>query len=202
MDYAIFRGSSGAGGASPSTDFEKRNWYNTRSVYEGTPWMGFDIKQASSAGYQQNTYEILDGFGQLFNVGGVVYGGAEKGIQALRETNGATKIGRELGFGTQQTAKALKGTLGAISKFGKGLGVVGYGLQVTATGAKLYNGEKVGTAEAVGLGLSTALIGVAYIAAGTAAAPLVATGALIYGALELGSYMFTGKTVEDHIFEK
>ena len=122
------------------------------------------------------------------------------GIQAISQANGAQTIGRAIGFGTQQTARALTGTLGIVSKVGQRLGILGYGLQVTSAGYKLYNGERVGTAEAVGVGVSTVLVGAAWIAAGTVAAPFVAGVALIYGAFELGSYMFTGNTIEEHIF--
>ncbi|HRH01755.1 MAG TPA: hypothetical protein PLN13_01995 [Bacteroidia bacterium] len=157
---------------------------------------------AQSSGGGQNGYQLADGFGQLMNAGGVVYGGAEMGLQAIRQGNGAQVIGRSLGFGTQQTAQALRGTLGVVSKVGKGLGVAGYGLQVGVTGSKLLNGQSVGTAEVVGLGLSTVLIGAAWFAAGTAAAPFVAGGALIYGVGQLGSYIFTGNTLEENYFGK
>ena len=145
---------------------------------------------------------LADGFGQLINAGGVVYGGAEMGLQAMRNGNAAQVISRATGFGTQQTAQALRGTLGVVSKVGKGLGVAGYGLQVATTGYKLYNGQSVGTAEAVGLGISTAFVGAGVILAGTAAAPFVAAGALIYGAFQLGSYIYNGNTLEENYFGK
>ncbi len=159
-------------------------------------------KPASVSTVGQAGYQLADVFGQVLNVGGVVYGGAEMGIQAVRQGNGAQNIGRAIGFGTQQTAQALRGTLGVVSKVGKGFGVAGYGLQVGTILYKTGNSIPISTAEGVGLGVSTVLIGAAYFAAGTAAAPFVATGALIYGATQLGSYIFTGQTVEEHIFGK
>jgi RHS repeat-associated protein len=159
-------------------------------------------KRQNDINTQFNGYQISDGFGQVFNVGGVAWGAAEKGLQSIRQSNGAQVIGRTIGFGTQQTAKALRGTLGAVSKAGKILGAVGYGLQVVSIGSKLINGERVSTAEAVGFGVSTVLVGAVSIAAGTVAAPFVAAAALIYGVFELGSYIFTGNTLEENIFGK
>ena len=146
--------------------------------------------QAQSGKYVQNMYGYLDDFGQIMNTGGVMYGGAEMGLQAIRKINGAKTIGRTLGFGTQQSAKALKGTLGLVSEVGKKLGIAGYALQGAIVGYKYATGQRVSTAEKVGFVISTALVGAAWVAAGTAAAPFVAAGALIYGALQLGSYLF------------
>jgi methylaspartate ammonia-lyase len=80
--------------------------------------------------------------------------------------------------------------------------VAGYTLSAVSIGSKLINGENISTAEGVGFGVSTALVGAAWIAAGTVAAPFVAAGALIYGASEFGSYMFTGNTLEENILGK
>jgi hypothetical protein len=60
----------------------------------------------------------------------------------------------------------------------------------------------ISTAEKAGLGYSTVLVGAAYFAAGTAAAPFVAGAALVYGVGQLGSYMFTGHTLEENYFGK
>lgn len=72
------------------------------------------------------------------------------GIQAIRQNNGAQAIGRFLGFGTQRTAAALKGTLSTVSKVGGAIGAFGYELQAVSIGSKLYNGESISTADAVG----------------------------------------------------
>ena len=143
-----------------------------------------------------------DDFGQAFNAGSVFYGAAELGLQSIRQNNGPQIIGRFIGIGTKQTAQALKGTLGTISKVGKGLGLLGYGIQVVSTGSKFVNGEEISTAEGVGFGISTILVGGASLAAGTFAAPFVAGGALVYGIAELGSYIISGNTLEENIFEK
>ena len=147
-------------------------------------------------------YQLADKFGQLMNAGGVVYGSAEMGLQALRLGNGAQIIGRAIGFGTQQTANALSGTLGVVSKVGKGLGVAGYALSAASIGLKYATGQSVSTAENVGFGISTGLVGAGWLLAGTVGAPVVAGATLIYGAGELGSYLFTGNTLEENIFGK
>lgn len=95
----------------------------------------------------------------------------------MRNGNAAKVMGRATGFGTQKTAQALKGALDVVRKVGKGLGVVGYGLQVASTGYKLYNGESFGTAKAVGVGIYSVFVVAGFILAGTAAATFVADGA-------------------------
>ena len=54
----------------------------------------------------------------------------------------------------------------------------------------------------VNFGVGAVLFGGTLIFVGTAAAPFIATGALIYGTTQLGSQMVTGKTLEQHIFDK
>lgn len=166
------------------------------AVGTGKEWVAFD---QSSEGIK-TWYQAGDEAGQLFNVGAVVYGGAEIGIQLIRKSNGPQIIGRTLGFGTQRTAAALRGTLGIVGKVGKYLGVAGYAIQVATISYKVINGERVSTSQVVGFGVSTALVGAAAMAAGTLAAPFVAGAALIYGAIELGSWLYNGKTLEDNIF--
>ena len=160
-----------------------------------------DIERRRDAQSNWGT-QLADRFGQGLNAGGVVYGGAEMLLHEARQNNGAQTIGRALGFGAQRTAQALRGTLGVVSKVGKGLGVAGYGLQVGTTVYKAANNMPIPTAEKVGLGYSTVLVGAAYFAAGTAAAPFVAGAALVYGVGQLGSYMFTGHTLEENYFGK
>jgi RHS repeat-associated protein len=160
-----------------------------------------DIQTQSDDGLVAQKF--VDGTGQMMNTAGVAYGATELGLQKVRQTDGAAKaIGKALGVGTQQTAKALKGTLNTVSKAGKVAGAVGFGVQVLSTGYKYVNGQKVSKAENVSLGVSTVLVGAAYFAVGTAAAPFVAGAALVYGAVSLGSYLFTGNTLEENIFGK
>ena len=54
--------------------------------------------------------------------------------------------------------KALKGTLGVVSKGGKILGLAGYGIQFFSTGSKFVKGQRISTAEGVGFGISTVLV--------------------------------------------
>ena len=148
-----------------------------------------------------NQDNLLGNFQLLFDFGAAQYGVGELALQAIRRNNGAQVLGRAMGFGTQQTAKALRGTVGIVSKAGKVLGAVGYGLQAATIGYKFINGQNISTSEKVGFGVSSALVGAGAIAAGTVAAPFVAGAALVYGIAELGSYLFTGKTIEEHIFD-
>jgi RHS repeat-associated protein len=184
--------------------------HETGVVFEGADLvtLRFDGKDnltgASSAneGSGLKGWEVADGFGQLANAGGVFYGGAELLLQLTRQNQGAKEIGRAIGFGTQRVAEALKGTLERVSKVSKWLGVAGYGLQLATTVYKYADGQKVSTSEKVGLSVSTGFVAAGIIAAGTVAAPFVAAGALIYGAAELGSWLFTQQTVEDHFFSQ
>ena len=48
------------------------------------------------------------GLGILFDFGAALYGAEQLSLQLLRENNGAQVVGRFLGFGTQQTAAALR----------------------------------------------------------------------------------------------
>jgi hypothetical protein len=75
-------------------------------------------------------------------------------------------------------------------------------LRTSAITSKAINGENISKADAVGFGVSTVLLGAGIISAGTVGAPFVAAGALIYGTLQLGSYLFTGNTVEENIWGK
>ncbi|GIV29550.1 MAG: hypothetical protein KatS3mg028_0616 [Bacteroidia bacterium] len=116
-----------------------------QSVDFGTGSLALSGGIGQSDGGEQNIYQLADDFGQLMNAGGVVWGVAEMGIQAMRQNNGAQTIGKALGFGTQQTAQALRSTLGVVSKVGKGLGVVGYGLQVGTSVYKAANNIPIST---------------------------------------------------------
>lgn len=87
------------------------------------------------------------------------------------------------------------------SKVGKYVGIAGYAFQAGSIGVKVLNGESITNADAIGFGVSSVIMGAAFIAAGTAAAPLVGAAALIIGVAELGSYIFTGQSIEQQIFD-
>jgi hypothetical protein len=136
----------------------------------------------------------------VFDTGATFYGGAGMAIQAGRQANGGRAIARFLGGGTQNAAKALTRTGTIVGKIGGGIGTAGYVLQAVSVGYKYSTGQRVSTADNVGFGISTLLVGGAAIAAGTAAAPFVAGAAVIYGVGELGSFLFTGQSLEANIF--
>lgn len=87
-----------------------------------TVYIGKQEHSARAAG------SFTDELGQVLNLGGIVWGGTELALQTIRQNNGPQAIGRFLGFGTQRTAGALKGTLG-------------YG--VIELGSWLYNGKSI-----------------------------------------------------------
>ncbi|PWG77919.1 hypothetical protein [Pararcticibacter amylolyticus] len=134
--------------------------------------------------------------GQILNLGGVVWGGAELGIQAVRQNNGAQTIGRFLGFGTQRTAAALRGTLGQVSKLGKQLGTAGMILSAATYGSQLLtNPQGISTATHANFWIGATLYGAAAVFGG----PVVAGAALIYGTAQLGSWIYNGKTLEENV---
>ncbi len=158
-------------------------------------------KKANKGGGDYKQAGFSDELGQVMNLGGVVWGGAELGIQAVRRNNGPKVIGRHLGFGTQRTAQALRGTLGHVGKLGKKLGIAGYLLSAASYGSSLAGNEKVSTATHVNFGIGTIFVSAAFITAGTAAAPFVAGGALVYGVGQVGSWLYNGKTLEENFIE-
>lgn len=174
--------------------------FNGTAYYSGQDQV--IVTAYANSGVGQSGFQLAENFGQVINTGGVVYGSAEIALQTISKNNGAQTIGRSLGFGTQRIAQALRGTLGIVSKVGKGIGFVGYGLQFGTIFYKVSNNISISTAEQVGMGISTVLVGAAWIATGTVAAPFVAGGALIYGAGQLGSYILTEKTLEENYFGK
>jgi len=158
--------------------------------------------ESDAGGNDFSMNNFVDGVGQLTNATGVMWGSAELAVQYLRQTHiFAQGQGKYFGIGTQQAAKRISNFTGVLGKAGKVVGVAGYGLSALTLTYKVVNGQNISTAEKVGFGMSTALIGAAYFAVGTAAAPFVAGFAVAYGVGELGSYLFTGKTLEDHIFK-
>lgn len=66
-------------------------------------------------------------------------GGTEIGLKAIRRNNGPQVIGKYLGFGTQRTAKALKGTLGYVKTLGKHVGTAGMVLSAYSYGSQLLD---------------------------------------------------------------
>ncbi|MGE0569471.1 MAG: RHS repeat-associated core domain-containing protein, partial [Bacteroidia bacterium] len=145
---------------------------------------------------------FVDDFGQLLNVGSVFWGGAELGVQALRQTNAAKIMGDAMGYGTQKMAQTLRGTLKSISNIGIKLGVAGYVLQVGSLVYKSANGTPITTADKVAFGISTGLVTAAYLTAGTLAAPFVAGAGVIYGLAELISWGLTDQTLEENLFNE
>lgn len=147
--------------------------------------------------------EIGSGVGQLLNAGGVFWGASELGIQAVRRSNGAQKIGRFLGYGTQRTAAALRGTLSITKSIGAKFGTAGYVLSAISYGGQMFDpNQAISTATHVNFGVSTVLYGGAALLAGTAAAPFVAGAALIYGGAQLASWLYNGNTLEENILGK
>lgn len=134
----------------------------------------------------------------VLNTAGVVWGGAEIAGQYVRQNNGAKEIGRFLGAGTQHTARALTGTVQTISKIGAKAGTAGYLFSVGTYSNALLGNEKVSVATHVNFGVTSTLVAAAYFAAGTAAAPWVAGAALVYGALQMGSYAYNGQSLEQY----
>jgi hypothetical protein len=137
--------------------------------------------------------------GQILNLGGVTWGGAELGIQAIRHNNGPQAIGRFMGFGTQRTAQALKGTLGALSKAGKYLGAAGQVLNTYAYISKgLDPSQKLTTGDHAGFWTGSAVFTAAAIVGG----PVTGGIALGYGIVELGSWLYNGRSIEQNIFDE
>jgi RHS repeat-associated protein len=154
------------------------------------------------AATHNDRFNLFSFGGQLFDSGATIYGGVESGITVFRRADGAQKLNKAIGFGTQRQAAALRGTAGVVGKLAKGLGAFGYGLQVVSIGSKVLNGEQISTGDKVGFGISTFFVGAAWVAGTTILAPWVAGGALIYGGAELISYATTGESLETNIFGK
>jgi RHS repeat-associated protein len=157
----------------------------------------------SDVGLSPASVNPLDGISQISNMGTVLFGVSGIGIQALRQFAGGQGpkfLARALGFGTQRTADALRGTLGYINTIGKYTGYAGQALntfiyfsKLTDPKAKLTRGDHVGfwTGSAV---WASSLI--------WAANPIVLGAVVLYGAAELGSWAYNGKSIEQNIFDK
>jgi hypothetical protein len=173
---------------------------------------GFDGSHGSKddkAGVDQRDdfdgYEYADQVGQLANGATVVWGAAQLGVNRLRQFNLASDVGEAFGIGTQVAALRLKAFTKALGTLGNRVGIAGYALSALSISSKLLNGDNISTSEAVGFGINTFFAGVAVAAElgiTVAFAPEIAVGALIYGAVELGSYAITGQTLEQNIIGK
>ncbi len=161
--------------------------------------VGLAAKESGEAGNAFSGYEFVDGFGQLMNAAGVVWGTAEIGGQYLRQSNGAQSIGRSLGFGTQQATRALSGTVKILGGWGKYLGTAGMALSsVNYVAQGLDPARTISTATHANFWISASLYGAAVLVGG----PIIGGVALIYGAGQLGSYITTGNTLEENILGK
>ncbi len=189
------------------TVYNRNNYYTKTAVYTGRGFTdengmkGTEIVRQEMFIHDATNLIVLqagfgDDYGQMLNAGGVAWGGAEIGIQFIRQGNGAKTIGRALGFGTQHTAEALRGTLGAVSKVGKHLGTAGMILSILSyVNQGVDPNQTISTATHLNFWISAGLYGAAAFVGG----PFIAGAALLYGTAQLGSYMITGKTVEENI---
>ncbi|MDN3581554.1 DUF6443 domain-containing protein [Mucilaginibacter flavus] len=149
------------------------------------------------------SFNPLDGLSQISNMGTVLFGSSGIGIQAIRQFEngqGPKLLARVLGFGTQRTADALRETVGYINTIGKYTGYAGQALNTYIYFSKLTDSKaKLTTGDHVGFWTGTAVWGASLI---FSANPIVLGGALVYGAVELGSWAYNGKSIEQNIFDK
>ncbi len=135
------------------------------------------------------------GLGNLTNAGEVVWSTSE-----LAAKFNAGSVASAMGIETRQVATQMPKFLGVASKVGARIGAVGYLASSLSLANKYRNNQPISTSEYVSFGINTAIVGATVVLSGTAAAPFIATGALIYGAAELGTYFFTQGSIEDQIF--
>lgn len=103
-----------------------------------------------------------------------------------------------MGFGTQRTATALRGTLKTVSKAGKILGGVGQVLNsVVYVINTLDQNKKMTTGDHVGFWVGTAV----FAGAATIGGLIVGAITLGYGVIEVGSWLYNGKSIEQNIFD-
>jgi RHS repeat-associated protein len=134
----------------------------------------------------------------LLNAGSTLVGAGELGIQYIRQyPNGPSQIARGINnivgsrvVGTQSTANFLSKAFNGTKSLGKNLG--GFGA-ILSTGDYLFNGgEKNGYEHAnywIGMG----------VFALTVLNPATAVIGVVYGAVQLGSYLYNGKSAEENI---
>jgi RHS repeat-associated protein len=173
---------------------------NAVHVYYAS-WLTSKFGKAQGGGGGFDGYNYADGIGQLANAATVVWGATQLGVDRLRQFNLASKVAPIFGIGTQVAAPRLKAFTNTLGAWGKRVGSAGVVLSGGVLVYKYANNQTISTAEAVGFGIGAGFLVAGSIVAGTAAAPFVATAALVYGALELGSYATTGQSLEQHIFK-
>ena len=174
-------------------------------IYDGDPSVN-RLDSAVVNGHWERSggfdgYNYADGIGQLTNAATVVWGATQLGVNRLRQVNLASSVGEAFGIGTQIAAPRLQAFTNTLGTWGNRVGAAGVVLSATSIGVKLYTGNTVSTAEYVSAGIGAGLLVAGSIVAGTALATPLAVAALIYGAVELGSYAITGQSLEQHIFE-
>jgi|GEM_PF-1505479 len=114
----------------------------------------------------------------------------------------AQAAGQYFGNGTQAAAKGLSNFTKTVGPWGNRLGLAGLGISGLVLVSKAVTKQPIATHEKVSFGVSAGLIVAGYLVVGTAAAPVVGAAALIYGVGQLGSYIFTQKSLEENIIGK
>ena len=156
----------------------------------------------SSARATFDGYSFSDVLGQGTNGLTVVWGASQLGVERLANANLAADVGEAFGIGEQVAAPRLRAFTSTLGTLGNRVGLAGFGLSAAVITTKIYNGDKISTAEAIGFGINSVFAGVAIAAElgfTVAFAPQIATVALIYGAVQLGSYMYNGQSLEQNI---
>ncbi len=133
----------------------------------------------------------------LLNAGSTLVGGGELGLSWIRNfPNGPRDLGRGVSnligsrVGTQVTARFLTDTFKGVKSLGSKLG--GFGAFLSTGDYILNGGEKNGYEHAsywIGMG----------VFALTVLNPATAVVGLVYGAAQLGSYLYNGKSAEENI---
>ncbi len=146
--------------------------------------------------------EVQSGnIGELLNIGSTMWGLAEVIGHHLRKNGGVKYISSYMGISSSRVRSALEGTSAAFGTLGRRIGTAGYVLSAAGIFSKYLKGQVIKTSESVTFGINTALVAATYLAAGTAAAPLIGGAALLYGTAELGCYLSTGKTIEEQLLD-
>lgn len=168
----------------------------------GTPTVGSlyvsnsQMMEILMGGENNYSYKFMDDFGQIINAGGVMWGAAELGGKYLQNGNSIQSISRNIGIGVNQVKAGLNGTINTLGKWGGRLGTAGMVLSSINYGAQLLDASQtISTATHVNFWASAAVYSAAIIIGG----PVTGAIALSYGIGQLGSYLFTGKSLEQNI---
>ena len=156
----------------------------------------------SSARAKFDGYSYADILGQGTNGLTVVWGASQLGVERLANANLAADVGEAFGIGAQVAAPRLQAFTSTLGTLGNRVGLAGFILSAAVITNKIYNGDKISTSEAIGFGINSVFAGVAIAAElgfTVAFAPQIATVALVYGALQLGSYFYNGHSLEQNI---